>query len=265
MFYSVVFLFLIVSTQAFLFGKSVYPDWDQLSVTFPKYSSVPMSEENAIKDGWKKNGDGCLPGQADYKGKRYSLNGEMATMVLFDHKGRVAGMQMALPNTFKIPKNQPNVVLKDGNKYLLTAYFTNPDNICSGNRATTKGYVGDKLFLRMNSGIIEIPLKESNIAKSGQKWTLGKCFFGMGQHYWYNTSRNMDCEDMVPFFLLYNGGNLNAFGFAAFGNLISSRVEHPTSRVFPFVFQEIPKCFEMYPGLTTQHIFLQRRPYLNFC
>lgn len=39
----------------------------------------------------------------------------------------------------------------------------------------------------------------------------------------------MDCNDFAPFFLLYNGGNLNAFGFATNGNLINERVEHPNN------------------------------------
>lgn len=38
----------------------------------------------------------------------------------------------------------------------------------------------------------------------------------------------MDCNDFAPFFLLYNSGELNGFGFAAFGKLEgTSRVEYP--------------------------------------
>jgi len=42
----------------------------------------------------------------------------------------------------------------------------------------------------------------------------------------------MDCNDFAPFFLLYNGGKLNAFGFAEQGFVESPRVEHPKE---PFI------------------------------
>ena len=49
----------------------------------------------------------------------------------------------------------------------------------------------------------------------------------LGQHYWYDISNDMDCEDFFPFFLLYNSDVLNGFGFATAANLDSKRIEHP--------------------------------------
>ena len=54
-------------------------------------------------------------------------------------------------------------------------------------------------------------------------------FLATGQHYWYNISRDMDCENFFPVFLLYNGGRLNGFGWNTQGDLKSSRYEHPTA------------------------------------
>ena len=48
-----------------------------------------------------------------------------------------------------------------------------------------------------------------------------------GQHYWYDVSKKMDCQDFFPVFLLYNDGLLNGFGWATSGNLESKYVEHP--------------------------------------
>jgi len=42
----------------------------------------------------------------------------------------------------------------------------------------------------------------------------------------------MDCDDLAPFFLLYNDGKLNGFGIAERGFLESPRVEHPTQAIF---------------------------------
>jgi hypothetical protein len=39
----------------------------------------------------------------------------------------------------------------------------------------------------------------------------------------------MNCEDFFPAFLLYNGGKLNAFGWATMGDFKSNRYEHPPS------------------------------------
>ena len=45
-------------------------------------------------------------------------------------------------------------------------------------------------------------------------------------HYGYKVSREMDCENFAPWFLLYNGGRLNAFGFVDFGYLGNDYVEN---------------------------------------
>jgi hypothetical protein len=50
----------------------------------------------------------------------------------------------------------------------------------------------------------------------------------MGQHYWYNVSRNMDCKDFFPVFLLYNkNGFLTGFG----SNVVAQAM---TSEKLPF-------------------------------
>jgi hypothetical protein len=50
-----------------------------------------------------------------------------------------------------------------------------------------------------------------------------------GLHYWYDLSKNMDCDNLYPVFLLYNGGVLNGFGWALGMDLkdYSPRIEHP--------------------------------------
>ena len=71
--------------------------------------------------------------------------------------------------------------VKEGNKIVLTAYFTDPNTICTGNRATTPGYIGDNLYLPMENGVVKIPLKESDLVSGDNKWVKGRCFFGMGE------------------------------------------------------------------------------------
>ena len=79
----------------------------------------------------------------------------------------------------EVPANHVKAYVRDGDYYLLTAYFTDPDTICSGKRATEDGYVGDNLYLVMQEGVVKIPLQESELV--GTKWTIGRCFAGMGK------------------------------------------------------------------------------------
>lgn len=53
------------------------------------------------------------------------------------------------------------------------------------------------------------------------------CIFCIGVHYWFNSRKDMSCDEFYPVFLLYNGGQLNAFGWAFQSALTSPRVEHP--------------------------------------
>jgi charged multivesicular body protein 7 len=45
----------------------------------------------------------------------------------------------------------------------------------------------------------------------------------------------MNCDDMFPAFLLYNGGKLNAFGWATMGDFPGDRYEHPGQSVLKVI------------------------------
>ncbi|KAK3747636.1 hypothetical protein QZH41_011727, partial [Actinostola sp. cb2023] len=52
------------------------------------------------------------------------------------------------------------------------------------------------------------------------------------QHYWYDISKNMNCKDFYPVFIMYNRNRLEGFGWNTNGDLKSPRYEHPTSDRF---------------------------------
>ena len=55
----------------------------------------------------------------------------------------------------------------------------------------------------------------------------------LGQHYWYNISKEMSCNDSFPMFLLYKRGTLTGFGWAMIADLTTTeRVEHPKPNQF---------------------------------
>uniref|UniRef100_A0A1I8FB74 BHLH domain-containing protein n=1 Tax=Macrostomum lignano TaxID=282301 RepID=A0A1I8FB74_9PLAT len=72
-----------------------------------------------------------------------------------------------------------------------------------------------------------------------------------GQHYWYNMRKNMNCDDFMPYFLLYNGGKLDGFGFAMTANYNGEYYEHPTVSVAG--------------TFTTAHVYMYKRPWTKLC
>lgn len=71
--------------------------------------------------------------------------------------------------------------IAEGDRYVITAYFTDPQNICGGSRPTSK-YLGDRLLLQTGnqfSSTMSIPFKQEDLA--GTKWVRGGCFPAMGK------------------------------------------------------------------------------------
>ncbi|KAK3771299.1 hypothetical protein RRG08_024376 [Elysia crispata] len=87
----------------------------------------------------------------------------------------------------------------------------------------------------------------------------------MGKHYWFNLSDGMSCDTMFPVFFLYNGGELNAFGWAMVVNLPSSHLEHPAPSTYGLFMKEVPSCLQNAGTLSTMHIYLTDRVYKDLC
>lgn len=257
------------TTTGWIFGKpGDKPEWDDFKATFLKYNNLPMTSDDAKDAGWTSTA--VCQNDAYFNGNRYILNGDSAVMLLYDSNGKIAGIQTGVPKSKATDGfYKKDHWVEDGDMLVVTAYFVHPSVICNGTRKASK-YLGDGLFIQTGktpSSLMEIPLKQDDVKKT--KWVEGKCVWGMGKHYWYDISNNMNCDNFFPMFLLYNGGKLNAFGFVMQGNFESSRYEHPPARVLDFFFQSHtqPICVKQLAagGLSTVHIYLQHRPYFNHC
>jgi len=249
--------------------KADLTGWNHLSVTFPLFSGLPLTEADAKQKGWTLIADDCTEqpsGTTPFLGKRYMLEGERATILIFDVHGLIAGMQMAYKTELK-KKGKYNkyagakkkVHEKDGTFYYLTAYFTEPKKICDAKVQRTRGIIGDKLvFLAGNDKYIEAPLLRRDT--TGTHWVLGRRSRGMGTHYWYDISSDIDCDDFFPAFLLYNNGKLTGWGWAIDVHITSSRVEHPPARYIHLFFKEetLPKCFPLLESRSTQHVYFTK-------
>lgn len=241
--------------------------WSDAYVTFGKFNKLPMTEKDALTGGWVLNNtggstiDGCNNGI--WFGKRYLYNADVSTMLLFDAVGQLAGFQLGLTNT---PTGNIPPWERNGGIYTITTYYRDPATICTSKPSGGSNPVGDRLWLKMdNSSYMSIPLQESQVT-NGTKWVHGKCFYTMGNHYWWNIYPTLNCEDFFPVFLLYNGGVLNGYGFAVMLNEPSSRYEHPGGSVLKMFFQPetMPQCVFDQEILSTLHVYFNS-PYLNFC
>ena len=253
---------------------STQVDWDGLRVTwglnpFSSYTfaSMPRTAEAARNKGWTLE-TSCSDTNY-FKGNRYILNGDTSVMLLFDKNGFIAGIQSGIEDGKEYPPSQqipPMHHETAKSMYTITAYFVDPATVCSTGRTqaqfNSEG-TGTKLLIQNGNTMQEIPRQVAGL--SGTQWTKGRCFWTMGQHYWWNIRADMPCEEFFPVFLLYNSGKLNAFGFAFQGDFSSPRYEHPTYSVVPKFLNPVPTCLKDVGVLSTMHIYLDDSPRTNFC
>lgn len=239
------------------------PVWNHLAARFPSFHDLPMDEDGAVKNGWTLISDNCKANVTGVSlGKSYMLNDEHATILIFDVNGRIAGFQMAYKTSLKEGSygKYAGAYQKIGEYYYITAYFTAVENVCKKSLKRPQGIVGDKLILRIGDGkYLDVPKRQTDI--KDPKWILGKCFPGMGIHYWYDISADMDCNDVAPFFILYNvKGHLVAWGYAIDVNMPGDRVEHPPWWMLWAFFQNKtkPKCLGNLKARSTQHVYFTK-------
>ncbi|CAF1462502.1 unnamed protein product [Adineta ricciae] len=154
--------------------------------------------------------------------------------------------------------------------YTATAYFVPPATICSVGRTLSRlehEGTGTGLFFQNGSNplqdAVEVPLWESDLGKT--KWAPGACFKTMGKHYWYNNHLDLNCSEVLPAFVMYNKGQLSAFGWSIMAKMdASQRVEFPPKAVISSFLIPVPKCmFPIYDaigGVTTMHLYFNTDP-----
>jgi len=258
-------------------------NWDRLDVTWAKFSGIPLTASDAAKDGWTLSGS-CSDATS-WSGNRYLLNGDLSSGPIYDAGGHLAGYQFGIYETppaglQNIWTHQPSTFSPTSQPYwTLTTYFVDPKTMCQAKAPGAEmvmrhafdrlGAIGDRLVLQVGNGtLINMPLQESDAPKNG--WVKGKCFISMGQHYWYNLSPSLPCEQFFPLFLIYNRGVLTTYGAdTGMGNAqhqTSSRWEHPGGSVIKLFMStdQAPPCIFTAGELSTQHVFLTN-PIFDLC
>lgn len=244
-------------------------NWDRLLVNFFKPTAFPLTEDQALNEGWMN--DATCDSNNPFYGNRYAKGSDISTRLLFDSSGKLAGIQATITESDDLipspirPRSSAFVPDDHGN-YLLTAYFTNkPKDICKKKRHRRSAKDGDTLVLQMSDvrwckpQFMEIPLDEKKLGNT--KWVKGRCFTRMGVHYWYDISPEMHCDQVLPVFLLYDQASqrLKSFGWATLANITSPFWEHPPAQYLQFFFKVVPKCvanLAQQKLISTQHVYL---------
>jgi len=244
--------------------------WDQLAVTFPKYTPVPHNENEAQRGGWVLLSDDCLDTTSPFRGRRYFVNNDRSLILIYDSHGHIAGLQLSYPAELKQTKEgkyQPAFVYKkefDGGYYYVTAYFTEPGKICCYCSVRDMDVIGDKLiFLNDKTSRVVVPMTvESKKNMTSKKWMRGKCFPNMGLHFWYDQHKDTSCKDIFPFFTIYNAqGQLHAFGMGIDIVLKSDRYEYANPAFLGrFMGDKVfPTCLKDQNIITpTMHVFFTK-------
>jgi charged multivesicular body protein 7 len=221
----------------------------------------------------------CNNQNSPFLGQAYWAKSDPTMVLLYDVNGYIAGIQTFAPASQYTPpkKSQGSSIVLYGDYWVLTAYFVDPSIICTTGR-TAAQYAsqgtGQGLWIQNGTtpltSTIQIPLDQN--AVSSTMWTQGKCFYTMGQHYWYNLSPNMDCNDFFPYCILYNSGKLDAFCFALNGDLDDAAYDypHPTPSVLSQFMNPVPQCMNddnpPFNKYSTIHIYMTNWPRsTSFC
>ncbi|KAK3730776.1 hypothetical protein RRG08_015692 [Elysia crispata] len=268
---------IVASVESFLFD---HPEWNDLRVTWglnplTKFTKQPRTVDDAKDQGFTLVGSSTCDGSGVYNGFAYAKNDDYSATLLYDINGYIAGIQLGITKQAAKDSGYPSEKLQPPfnlvhDRYVITAYFVDPSKICTDGRSKQSFDVegtGTNLWLQNGTTpteAVRVPKHQSDLATT--KWTEGKCFVTMGKHYWYNVQPDMECESFFPVFLLYNGGELNGFGWALFADLNSDKFEHPAVSVIGSFMKKIPKCTSsIKTRLSTMHIYLTSTPLLNMC
>jgi len=229
--------------------------WDRLTINFPAFYVLPKESALVDAQGLVASPGGCT--ENGFYGYRYTwpAHGDDVAFI-YSESGRIVGIQFLVPTEKATsPLFWKEDELSPG--YSQTSvYFSDPETICDPKPPTW-----DRVTAQYGDEFMDFPLKQSDAVSP---WTLGKCFAPlMGVHYWHNmTTSRQQTDPYAPYFLMFNNGYLNAFGFVITSEEptpTSDLIEHPPPPTIDIFFapNTTPDWFRTIPYRNTLHVYLQ--------
>ncbi|GFO02762.1 hypothetical protein PoB_002926700 [Plakobranchus ocellatus] len=257
------------------------PLWNGLRVKWGRdatthFLAQPRTITEAEDAGYERIGPSTCGGTTAYNGLAYATDNDPSLTLLYDVRGKIAGIQAgvlrSLFDTTGYPSQniRPPFVLdgQENNRYVITAYFTDPSKICTEGRTDEQfdeEGTGDNLWIQIGedpSTLMAIPKQQADIQPP---WEMGGCVPTMGRHYWYNQTVDMDCDNFFPVFLMYNEGMLTGFGWAFVTEIQSNFLEYPGFGFLGAFMATVPSCLQTRGILSSMHIYMTDDPWNNYC
>jgi hypothetical protein len=264
-----------------------YEFWNDFRVTWgpspaAAFHRMPRNTFDATIDGWTQRSTDCVNG-GRFSGFQWLNPSDSGVALLFDARGFAAGIQAMIPHSEllvpgsalqydKVPMYQ-NHTINGIDYFVITAYFVNPNLICSPSQSDSGNIGANSLVHFQNGASIEqfkTAPKNRTVAIS-QGWTKNNCIQTMGYHNFFEVEKYQpkECSEMQPTFILYNKAEeMIGFGVTFIGNGTSPRFEHPTSGVIQVILGDAPQCIldqTDLVGFTTLHVFFTNAPWLTTC
>jgi len=263
--------------------------WDDFRVTynvnaFGHFNRLPKTLNTSDSNTWELVSTDCS-NDGKFNGFQYIVPGDVSAALLFDVNGVIAGVQALFDkstilanNTFDYETLSPmyqTYTVNATDYFLLTAYFVNPQIICTTGRTDDDLLIngtGTGLWVQDGStsaDAVEVPnLRSDAIA---QNWTENNCFVGMGSHNFYRVEEydTVSCTVMRPIFGLYNrAGEMLGFGFIVPGTVLNPRFENPPLLAIQAILGDTPECIVNISntvGLTSMHVYFVDTPWFIIC
>ncbi|RVE44600.1 hypothetical protein evm_010738 [Chilo suppressalis] len=265
-------------------GLRVKFGWSDALADKDYFYTIPRTISDAESLTWKRTErpPGALP-----ELRMYCPPGR-GVCPLYDTAGFVAGLQLALPvdeyESLAIKPEKkfvkwsaPAVEGEPAKEYwTLTQYYVSEESLKAG--AGPQAANGETLqdggvwVTGLDGKLFKIPTSEAEISTT--PFTKQNCVPNMGTHYYYNMTRDMKCEDLLPWFALTNGGEMIGTGFMMFGKLATQKPRHwfeipPTEdQLSEIVIPYAPPCLGEWGssyGLISLHIYYIDDPWNLRC
>ncbi|XP_060805302.1 uncharacterized protein LOC106129042 [Amyelois transitella] len=266
-------------------GLRVKYGWSDALVDKEYFFTLPRTISDAEGQGWKRTE---RPPNALPELRMYCPQGR-GVCPLYDTAGFVSGLQIALPvDDFESLAIKPEkkfvkwrAPASEGEPsrdyWTLTQFYVSEESLKAGagpqieNGETLQD--GGVWVTGLDGRLLRIPIDEDDIA-SKTLYKKQNCVPNMGTHYYYNMTKQMKCEDLLPWFALVDDGELIGTGFMMVGKLATQKQRHwfeipPSPKQVPeIVIPYAPDCFrdwaESY-GIVSLHIYYIDNPWTIRC
>ncbi|CAB3246305.1 unnamed protein product [Arctia plantaginis] len=271
-------------------GLRVKFGWSDALADIEYFFAIPRTISEVETEGWQRmeRPPGPLP-----ELRMYCPPGR-GVCPLYDTAGFVAGLMIAIPvDEFDSPPVKPEkkfvkwqAAASAGEPpreyWTATQYFVSEDYVFSleslkagagpqvENGATLQD--GGVWVSDLDGRLMRIPSTEAELNSTAFK--KQNCIPNMGIHYYYNMTRNLKCEDLLPWFALTTQGDLVGTGFQVIGKLPRQkhrewfeRIPSPKQGVqvtIPFAPSCLTDWAEKY-GVLSMHIYFTNDPWNIKC